>query len=96
MLQDFADKHLQLWVVTDDRVVAFATTRITTDGAVEIPMCAGEQREAWQGDLLDTITAWGAENGAKRIRIIGRPGWAAFLRSKGMRETHRIMERDIG
>lgn len=98
LARDVASGSKQCWIARDDDVKACALTRIW-DGdvrVVEIVYCAGADREGWQSEMVDKIAEWAEEIGAQRLRTINRPGWAAFLRSKGLRETHRVMERDIG
>lgn len=86
----------QMWVATDGREVkALALTEVERPPmrTVVINFCAGRDREEWRDEMVETIAAWGKAIGSGRLRIVCRPGWARELKS--MKETHRVLERDL-
>ena len=83
----------QVWIVSGPR--ACALTQVVGQ-VVEITHCAGEGYQDWVAELLETITAWAESIGATRIRVICRPGWTKSLKALGLKETHRVLERNIG
>jgi len=92
---DVAQGKQQCWIINIDGIRGCALTRF--DGkVVEITHCSGSAREEWQDALVSEIEAWAKHVKAFRVRTINRPGWTPFLKTRGYRETHRIMERDIG
>lgn len=88
----------QCWVVWDGTIRACALTQVLDSGirAVEITHCAGQGRGDWQQPIVEEILRWAEHIGAKRFRAVCRPGWARFLRDMGLRETHRVMEKNLG
>ena len=92
------DKTRQCWIATDQGIHACALTRVE-DGrikTVDMTHCAGAGREEWQKELVAEILAWAKSIGADRFRTINRPGYSKMLQGFGLRETHRLMELDIG
>jgi hypothetical protein len=85
------DDHELVWLVTEDRcIVAAATTRLTDDGA-EIVLCGGRGLY-WAKPLAAKICAWAKDEGASRVRIGGRRGWARVL---GWPERDGITEKAL-
>lgn len=98
LVTDVIERRRQCWLAVDGKVKACALTQVI-DGhrkVVEWTHCAGEDRELWQDAMAAEIYNWGKSIGATRFAAICRPGHSKFLRSIGMRETHRVMEQDIG
>lgn len=77
-----------LVAVDGEQVKACALTSIAPNGAISIHYCAGEDRTDWQDKLMDAIEAQGVT-----VEVTCRPGWAPWLKKRGYRETHRVMER---
>lgn len=88
----------QCWIAWDGKVRACALTKVLDSAirTVEMTHCAGEGREDWQRQMIETLTSWAREIGSARFRTINRPGWARFLKTMGLQETHRVMEVDFG
>ena len=88
----------QCWIVWDNKVKAVALTEVKEGRikSVTLTHCAGDGREAWQKPLVNELKKWAKHIGATRFATVNRPGWTPFLREMGLRETHRIMEQDIG
>lgn len=88
----------QCWIAWDGKVRACALTHVEEGRikVVELTHCAGDGREDWQEPLVAELRSWAAFIGAQRFRTINRPGWTPVLRKMGLRETHRVMETDIG
>lgn len=95
LVRDVLDANRQCWVFIDAGVQACALTKVTGP-TVEMTHCAGQGREDWQEQLVDDIRTWARDIGATRFRTINRPGWTKMLRGMGLRETHRIMEQELG
>ena len=99
LVQDILAEKRQCWIaVKGEEVKACALTKVGRgeEAVVDMTHCFGKDREMWQEDLVETIRAWAVELGAKRFRTYSRTGWTPLLKSMGLRETHRIMEQDIG
>lgn len=91
-------KTSQCWIVWDNEVKAVALTEVKEgrEKSVTLTHCAGRNREEWQAALVEEIRNWAKHIGATRFATVNRPGWTPFLRGMGLRETHRVMEQDIG
>jgi hypothetical protein len=92
-------QHRQCWIAADNKKVwACALTRVDNNplGTVQLDFCAGEDRDKWRDKLVHEIERWAAHRGAGRVRIICRPGWTKELRKLGYRETHRVLEKEMG
>jgi len=72
----------QLWVArTDGALLGAAVTKVfdfPQERVVEVWLAAGDGFSRW-GRFLKDIEEWAATIGAKRVRIIGRRGWARVL-----------------
>jgi hypothetical protein len=98
LARDVLSGSKQMWVARTDEICAVALTRIYDHPVkvVEIAYCTGEGREDWADAMVDEIEKWAHEIGAQKLRTINRPGWVGFLKKRGLRETHRIMELTYG
>jgi len=87
----------QCWMVWDGTVRACGLTQVVNNDIkiVEFTHCAGHGREDWNEMLVNEIRAWAKHIGAKRLRVINRPGHTKMLKGMGFKETHRILEQDI-
>lgn len=69
-----------VWVVVDGgQIIAAATTRVTVDGFAEIILCGGVGHRKWAVELADMICDWAKREGADRVLLSGRKGWARVL-----------------
>ena len=85
--------QMQLWLdgrsVVVTELVAFPRYNV-----INIALAAGELDAvmAWQ----PTIEQFGRENGASRMRMLGREGWSAVLPKYGWRQDRRVLfEKDL-
>jgi hypothetical protein len=95
---DVANTVQQCWVVREEKILAVALTKLERGSILTAVLthCTGTEREKWQDLLGDELEAWAGAVGAARFKAICRGGWSPFLKSRGMRETHRILEKNIG
>ena len=99
LLREIEARDRQLWLaVNGSDVMAVILTRVCANrlGTVEVTHCAGHDRKDWQDAAFRAIMHWALDRGSQRVRVVARPGWSKFLKGKGFRETHRILEADIG
>lgn len=97
LAQEIMSGDKQCWLAWDGTLRACALTRVIEGNlkAVEVTQCAGHGREDWQEPIISEIRNWAKSIGATRLRTISRPGYTRFLKSMGLRETHRVMEQDL-
>jgi len=86
--------QLLLLVVDDSRIIA-AVTAIIMDDRCNIVLAGGEAVEEWEDLILDNIRILAKEQGANRITITGRQGWARRLRHKGFRTVLVTLEEQL-
>lgn len=73
------EEHELVWIVTEgSTVIAAATTRLT-EGDAEIMLCGGARAREWAANLAELICRWARDEGAEKVRITGRKGWAKLL-----------------
>ncbi len=92
------NKDAQLWAIHDGNIHAVMTTEIIKYPqltAVRIITVTGNDSERWLDLLIDTISMWGAENGATVVEFVGRKGWERVLTKRGFGETQIFMTRPI-
>jgi hypothetical protein len=98
--QDVVTSKRQMWLAFEgDDIKACALSKFEKGEAgstVEMTHCSGEEREKWAEQLVNMVRDWAKAEGATSFRTYSRPGWTPFLKKMGMRETHRVMEQDIG
>ena len=88
----------QCWVATNgEEIKACALTELMAGrmNVAILAFCAGVDREEWHREVVSEIEEWARANGAERVRIICRPGWAPELKKLGFKESHRVLERDL-
>lgn len=95
--QEIISHNRQCWIAYDDEIRAVALTQVIEGRItiVEITHCAGRGRDDWQWPLVSFIRDWAKSIGATRFKTTNRPGHTRFLKSMGLKETHRVMEQDI-
>ena len=57
-------------------------------------LCAGENPADWVPHI-EFIEAWAKAQGATYSHMMGRPGFEKWLRPKGYRRTHALMEKRL-
>lgn len=98
LMEDCRKGIRQCWLAVDDaEIYAVTLTEVLENpmGTVVIGFCTGVKRELWWELMLDEIEAWASHRGARRLRVVARPGWAPVLKERGYRETHRVLEVEI-
>ena len=91
-------QEMQLWGLYDNVLRAVMVTEIINYRqlrAVRIIAVAGSEMELWLDTLIDTVSRWGAEQGAHAVEFIGREGWKKVLSNKGFGHTQVFMTRPI-
>ena len=81
-----------LWLAWSDRIEAAATTHLSRN-VCTLTACSGHERERWL-PLFEQIEQYARKEGAKVMRIYGRPGWQRVL--DGYKVEHVILEKDLG
>lgn len=92
------DQTMQLWAIHDGDIHAVMTTEIVNYmqmRCVRIITVTGKDSEQWLDLLIETISGWGAENGAHAIEFVGRKGWEKVLTKRGFGNTQVFMTRPI-
>lgn len=96
--EELKARERQAWLVVGDEVLACFLTRIVGDApkTAEITFCEGREMAAWTDLVVETVKAWGAENGAAIISVPGRIGWERVLKPRGFKRARVTMEAEIG
>ena len=92
------NNDMQLWAIHDGSIHAVMTTEIINYKqmrSVRIITVTGKDSEQWLDLLIETIDAWGAENGATAIEFVGRKGWEKVLSNRGFGNTQIFMTKTI-
>lgn len=63
---------------------------------IGITSAAGDGVESWIDPLWEAIEGIAKDQSCTEVRIIGRPGWARLLRSRGWGHTHTILSKKVG
>lgn len=82
-----------LWLAISDHVEAAAATHLVKTGGAPVCVltaCSGHNRERWLS-LFAQIEKYAKDEGARCMRIYGRPGWQRVL--DGYRVEHVILEK---
>lgn len=90
------DKNMQCWLVEEDgKVYACGLTEIVlTDTGQRwghLGFLAGKERKRWL-HLADEFIQTAKDNGLDGFTVHCRKGWSKFLASKGLTETHVVLE----
>ena len=99
---DLLDGTAQLWVawegdVNDKVIRACTVTKLERRGAVtwcRAILVAGDQPDDWF-DHLAMIEKWAKANGAQQMNFIGRCGLEKWLKPRGYKRTHFLMEKAL-
>jgi hypothetical protein len=82
-----------VWIVSEGgEIKAAATTRMLVNGSAEIILCGGGEMHDWAVGLADMICRWAKDEGADRVRLAGRKGWARVL---GWPEVNGVIEKAL-
>jgi hypothetical protein len=81
--------EMTLWTIQQGNVLkAIALTEVGRfyDGDVcFIYLVSGINLHTWMSDLHDAIYQWAKENGCRKVKALGRPGWKKFYKQQGWR-----------
>lgn len=92
--QECLEGKRQCWVAVNEGIEAVALTEVAgLNNRVWVEYCSGEGRQDWQDKIMDAIEAWAREIEAPGVLTFSRTGWTPFLKGRGYRETHRVMEK---
>jgi hypothetical protein len=101
-IQDVKDaleaQEMQLWGLHDGVLRAVMVTEIINYPqlrAVRVIAVSGTEMEMWLDTLIDTVSQWGAEQGAHVVEFVGREGWKRVLSNKGFGHTQVLMTKPI-
>jgi hypothetical protein len=92
------NKQMQLWGLHDGILRAAMVTEIINYPqmrVVRIVAVGGKDMDLWLDELINTIDAWGRENGAQAMEFVGRAGWEKVLSKKGWITPQIVMTRPI-
>lgn len=101
-----AEGRAQLWVGLDPEpedpenpgIKAAAITCMVVyarDKALRIEYCGGETMEGWQASMIALWERFALDQGAGRLELFGRKGWARELRGKGWTQPLVFMEKRL-
>ena len=78
------DDDEAVWIAFEGQAVfGAATTLLWDDGEAEIRCCGGRHMGRWVGLGETVLSDWARKNGARKITMRGRKGWARILRAFG-------------
>jgi len=99
MIDKLARDDWQLWVVWsqgEQEIKAVLATELSVEMTgmkiAQIKFCVGEGSNSWL-HLLNELEAWAVREGAEKLDVIARKGWARKLQDFKM--THVLLEKDI-
>ncbi len=92
LLDQIMSEHMQVYVVDDFKAVCLTTVH---PQHIEINCCAGEDRTDWQDDLEAHIAEWARITGKERVIMIARPGWAKWAKTRGYRQAHVELVKEV-
>jgi hypothetical protein len=80
--RDVLQGHADLWLATTNGEIeaAAVTLLVRTDRHLvcQLTACGGKNMANWLG-LLGKIEEWARQEGAAKVRMMGRLGWACML-----------------
>jgi hypothetical protein len=91
-------QDMQLWGLHDGILRAVMVTEIVNYPqmrVIRIVTVSGRDMELWLDKLIETVEAWGGEQGAHAMEFVGRLGWKKVLANKGWVEPKIMMTRYI-
>ena len=92
------DRKMQLWGIHDGVLRAVAVTQIIDYPqlrCVRYVTLTGRDMESWLDILIETVTDWGAEQGAHATELVGRKGWEKVLSKRGFVSPQVFMTKII-
>lgn len=97
IVDDVMSRKITLLVVVDTEVRAVLATHLhqAPSGMIvlQIQFCTGENSKDWL-HLLKMVEDYGRKNGAAKVEMWARKGWARKLEDYHL--THVLLEKDLG
>jgi len=92
------NKDAQLWALHNGITKAVMVTQIVEYKrlkAVKIWLVTGTELDTWLDTLIETVSAWGKENGCSVMEFTGRKGWEKVLNKKGFNDSKISMTKPL-
>jgi hypothetical protein len=91
-------QEMQLWGIHDGILRAVVVTEMVDYKQMRVVRfitCTGRDMDTWLDLLIDTVSQWGAEQGAHALEFVGRKGWEKTLGKRGFGNTQVFMTKII-
>jgi hypothetical protein len=91
-------QQMQLWGLHDGILRAVVITEVINYPqmrCIRFVTASGRDLEMWLDVLIDTVSQWGAEQGAHAMEFVGRKGWEKVLSKRGFGSTQIMMTKFI-
>ena len=92
-------RYLLILMLDDLKLLAALTVELVTTNkglkTCNIVTAGGIQADQWTDPFLDELELLAKEQGAAKLTLMGRPGWARRLRGRGFKTTHIKLEAPI-
>ena len=103
IIDGLSDESIQLWIVLDGKeiIAAFLTSieRDRMDWVVSLYALGGSRPKVWLEQCNQEMERFARHEGAKRVRMCGRPAWGRLLPDSfavtGIRCGHNVYERSL-
>lgn len=97
LIEQIERSERQCWAIVENGLRGVALTQITNDRkkVCHITHLTGEGLKEW-ADAFEVIEAWAIANGCDRIKAVARPGYKKIGAKFGLRQTHIVLEKDLG
>ena len=93
------ERKMQLWAVFDGPAIIGASVteiiKYTRKTSVRVAYLAGDNFTEWMAEFDDILAAWGREQKADSIEVVGRKGWGRKLVGLKYKERHVILRKEI-
>lgn len=98
--QILKNARMQLWVVWDvenQKVLCVCVTELREYPKYricDIKITVGRGMKTWF-HFIDHIMEWAKKQGCKKMEVFARPGWKKILESRGFKQTHVQIEKEL-
>ena len=91
-----ADRAMQCWVGTEEKIKVVCLTEIGTDDlkTCHVSFCGGDDPKSWVV-LIEQICLWATELGCGRVRVTCRTGYQRLLRQHAFKQSHVVLDRTL-
>jgi hypothetical protein len=72
-----------VWIAFDGSTIFAAATACPAGDEAQIRLAGGARHREWIEDFDGQVSAWARRNGAARLTMRGRKGWARYARAFG-------------